>query len=77
MLHILYEVITSTICTEIIDLEEIMKPFSMLIKFSNEDPYSLLVISKFIRHLSFFDVPAYLQEEVKILYLIKVCLKIK
>ena len=70
MLNIFYELLTSTICTEIIDLEGLMKPFTMLIKFCNDDPYSVLVISKYIRHLSFFDVPSHLKEEVNLIFYI-------
>ena len=57
MLNILYELINVTSCTKVITLDELVKPFLMLIEISGDNPYSLLVLSKYIRHLSFFDVP--------------------
>ena len=38
MINIFYDLITSTICTKIIDLEGFMKPLSILFKYSSENP---------------------------------------
>jgi len=57
MLNSFYELITVTICTSVITFEELIKPFFMLIEISNDNPYVLLIISKYLRHLSFFTVP--------------------
>ena len=64
MLNTFYELLTVTICTKAITLDELIKPFSILLEISGDNPYSLLVLSKYIRHLSFFEVPLSLENKV-------------